>query len=184
MAASRRAARPVRARCTPRHDRIGTIVKIRASILAALLPVLLLAALLAWEFQWRARHDLLKPQASAPDAGHVAEVRVLPQARGCAAGVYLRGPYGWLRSLSPQLVFAGDCEEVDARWFGPHRLVIACQLRSGEPQLLHDVVDGVAIEVIVERQFAQAGGPDTTCPAPARRREPATTASGSAPCGT
>jgi len=129
-------------------------VKIRASVLAAALPLLLLAALLAWEFQWRARHDLRKPPASAPDTAHVAEVRALPPPPAGATGVYLRGRYAWLRSLAPQLVFAGDCEEVDTRWFGPHRLVIECQLRAGEPRLLQDVVDGVAIEVIVQRQFA------------------------------
>ena len=144
---------------------MAATVKIRASIVAALVPALLLAGLLGREFSWRSKHDLLKPQASAPDGAHVAEVRRLPQPRRRTSGVYLRGRYGWLRSLSPRLVFAGDCEEVDTRWFGPHRLVIACQLRSGEPQQLQDVVDGVAIEVVVERQFAF-------------------TASGSAPSGT
>lgn len=154
MGLARPAARPVPARKRRSRDTIAPIVKIRASVLAALVPALLLAGLLGREFYWRSAHDLLKPQASAPDGAHVAEVRGLPQARGRASGVYLRGRYAWLRSLSPRLVFAGDCEEVDTRWFGPHRLVIDCQLRSGEPQLLQDVVDGVAIEVLVERQFA------------------------------
>ena len=156
MAPSGRAARAWRARAAPRRDTIAATVKIRASIVAAGLPLLLLVGVLAWEFQWRAQHDLRKPPAGAPDGAHVAEVRALPGPASRRSGVFLRGRYGWLRSVSPRLVFAGDCEEVETRWFGPHRLVIDCQLRSGEPQLLQDVVDGVAIEVVVERQFAGA----------------------------
>jgi hypothetical protein len=127
-------------------------VKIRAF---AVLLVLLLAGGLAVEFRWRASHELLKPQASAPDGALVAEVRRVPEAQAeGASGVFLRDRWGYLRSVKPRLVFVGSCDEVSARWFGPRRLVIECDLRSGEPRLLHDFVDGVAIEMVVNRRFA------------------------------
>jgi hypothetical protein len=127
-------------------------VKIRAF---AVLLVLLLAGGLAAEFRWRARHELLKPQASAPDGALVAEVRRVPEAHAeGASGVFLRDRWGYLRSIQPRLVFVGACDEVSARWFGARRLVIECDLRSGEPQLLRDFVDGVAIELVVNRRFA------------------------------
>lgn len=117
------------------------------------LAAVALAALLAWEFGWRWQHTLLKPQAAAPDERLVAEVRSLPDARR-STGVYLRGRWELLRALRPRLVFLGECDEVDTRWFGPRRLVIECELRSGEPQLLQEIVDGAVIEVIVQRRFA------------------------------
>jgi hypothetical protein len=125
------------------------------------LPLLILAllsmALLGWEFQWRWRFALLKPQAASPDGAYVAEVRSLPP--GAAPGdrgVFLRGGGELLRSLRPRLVFAGDCDTVETRWFGNRRLVIDCELRAGEPRLLQPLVDGVAIELVVQRRFAQA----------------------------
>jgi hypothetical protein len=120
---------------------------------ALLLPLL---AVLAWEFHWRFRHELLKPQAPSPDAAFIAETRSLPPPTpGTAAtGVYLRGRGAWLRSLRPQLVFAGECDEVSTRWFTARRLVIECELRSGEPRLLRDFVGGVVIELVVQRRFA------------------------------
>jgi hypothetical protein len=131
-------------------------VKIRA--LSLLLAALLLPLLgvLAWEFHWRLRHELLKPQAPSPDATFVAETRSLPPARPGTApsGVFLRGRWGWLRSLQPQLVFAGECDEVSTRWFTARRLVIECELRSGEPRLLREFVGGVVIELVVQRRFA------------------------------
>ncbi len=137
--------------------------------------MLALAGLLAREFLWRADYRLAKPQAPSPDGALVAEVRALPdgvQATQHGTGVFLRRKGAWLRSVSPRLVFVGECDEVSTRWFGPHRLVIDCELRSGEPKLLQDIVDGVAIEVVVQRRFAQApnAGAD-----PARRagRRPA-----------
>jgi hypothetical protein len=53
-------------------------------------------------------------------------------------------------------VFAGECDNVDARWFGPRRLVIECELRSGEPRLLQPLVRDVVLELVVQRRFAQA----------------------------
>lgn len=123
------------------------------------LPSILLAALaaavllLAWEFAWRARHELRKPQAPSPAGAVVAEVRGLPGPQA-ATGVFLRGRHAYLRSLRPQLVFEGECDEVETRWFGNQRLVIECELRSGEPRLLQGLVDGVVIELIVQRRFA------------------------------
>lgn len=127
--------------------------------LAAAIAVLLLLALLGWEFQWRWRHALLKPQAPSPDAAYVAEVRSLPP--GAAPGdrgVFLRDAGAVLRSLQPRLVFAGDCDEVETRWFGTRRLVIDCELRAGEPRLLQPLVGDVVIELVVQRRFARARG--------------------------
>lgn len=132
-------------------------MKPRPSTLALLAAVAALLLLLGFEFRWRATHALLKPQAAAPDGTLVAEVRSLPAAatRGeGSTGVYLRRDWEWLRALRPNLVFTGECDNVDARWFGPQRLVIECELRSGEPRLLQRIVDGVVIELVVQRRFA------------------------------
>jgi hypothetical protein len=132
-------------------------VNIRAfSALGALLLVVLLSVL-GWEFSWRYAHQLAKPPAPSPDEAYVAEVRALPDAPPGAprgTGVYLRGRWAWLRALQPRLVFAGECDEVSTRWFGPRRLVIECELRAGEPRQLQDLVDGIVIEVVVQRRFA------------------------------
>jgi hypothetical protein len=129
-------------------------VKIRAF---AGVVLLLLAGVLAWEFRWRAGHDLLKPPSPSPDGVFVAEVRSVPQAPASApgtSGVFLRGRWAYLRAWKPQLVALGACDEVSARWFGERRLVIECELRAGEPRLLRDSVDGVVIELVVNRRFA------------------------------
>lgn len=119
-----------------------------------------LLAALAFEFGWRWRHELLKPPAHSPDEAFAAEVRALPAERKASAptGVYLRTRWAWLRSVGPGLVFAGECDNVDARWFGPRRLVIECELRSGEPRLLQPLVRDVVIELVVQRRFAQRPG--------------------------
>jgi hypothetical protein len=136
-------------------------VKIRASTVFAAALLLLAGALLAREFHWRIDHRLAKPQAPAPDGAFVAEVRGLPEGERLApygSGVYLRGRWDYLRSLRPRLVFAGYCDEVSTRWFTPRRLVIECELRSGEPRLLQDFVEGVVIELVVQRRFALVAG--------------------------
>lgn len=131
-------------------------MKLRPWTLVWLLPALALVLLLGWEFTWRAQHRLLKPQAAAPGGALVAEVRSLPPAPSAkdASGVYLRTEHAYLRSLRPRLVFQGECDNVETRWFGRQRLVIECELRAGEPRLLQDIVDGVVIELIVQRRFA------------------------------
>lgn len=132
-------------------------MKPRPSTLALLAAVAALLLLLGVEFRWRATHVLLKPQADAPGGTLVAEVRSLPATApqdGGSTGVYLRRDWEWLRALRPNLVFTGACDNVDARWFGPQRLVIECELRSGEPRLLQRIVDGVVIELVVQRRFA------------------------------
>lgn len=132
-------------------------MKPRPSLLALLAAVAVLLLLLGFEFRWRSTHALLKPQAAAPGGTLVAEVRSLPGASPHGAGstgVYLREDWEWLRALRPRLVFDGACDNVDARWFGSQRLVIECELRSGEPRLLQQVVDGVVIELVVQRRFA------------------------------
>ena len=123
--------------------------------------MLLVLAALAFEFGWRWRHELLKPQAHSPDEAFAAEVRALPADGKASAptGVYLRTRWAWLRSVGPELVFAGECDNVDARWFGPRRLVIECELRSGEPRLLQPLVRDVVIELVVQRRFARRAAP-------------------------
>jgi hypothetical protein len=133
-------------------------VKIRRFRLFALVLLLPLAVLLAWEFRWRAQHDLVKPQAAAPGGAFVAEVRALPAVPGApqgASGVFVRSQWQVLRSLAPRLVFVGACDEVSARWFGERRLVIECDLRAGEPRLVSNFLDGVVIELVVNRRFAK-----------------------------
>ena len=130
---------------------------LRPSALALLAAAAALLLLLVFEFQWRGTHALLKPQAAAPGGALVAEVRSLPDAgapEGGHTGVYLREGWEWLRAPRPRLVFAGACDNVDARWFGAQRLVIECELRAGEPRLLQRIVDGVVIELVVQRRFA------------------------------
>ena len=131
-------------------------MKLRPWTLVLLIPLVALVLLLGWEFTWRAQHRLLKPQAPSPGGALVAEVRSLPPIGKVkdASGVYLRTEHAYLRSLQPRLVFLGECDNVETRWFGRQRLVIECELRAGEPRLLQDIVDGVVIELIVQRRFA------------------------------
>lgn len=129
-------------------------MKLRPLPLALLALALAAALLLGYEFHWRLGHRLLKPQAEAPGGGLVAEVRSLPQGQPAGTGVFVRGPREYLRALRPQLVFTGHCETVETRWFGDRRLVIECEHLSGEPRLLRDMVDGVVIELVVNRRFA------------------------------
>ena len=132
----------------------------------ALLLLLLVLAALGFEFSWRWRHELLKPAAASPDGAWAAEVRALPSQRPGASptGVYVRTRAAWLRSVRPQLTFEGECDNVDARWFGPRRLVIECELRAGEPRLLQPLLGDVAIELVVQRRFAwrHEGAPQPT----------------------
>jgi hypothetical protein len=135
----------------------GTVMKLRPFALALLLLALVAAVLLGYEFYWRLDHRLLKTQAPAPDGALVAEVRSLPEGQKLApygTGVFVRGRWDYLRALRPRLVFAGYCETVETRWFGDRRLVIECEHLSGEPRLLQDMVDGVVIELVVNRRFA------------------------------
>lgn len=132
-------------------------MKLRPLSLALLALAAAAVLLLGWEFSWRAGHRLLKPQAPAPGGAVVAEVRSLPEGRLVApgsTGVFVRGRWDYLRSLRPRLVFIGQCDAVETRWFGEQRLVIDCEHRSGEPRLLQDNIDGVVIELIVQRRFA------------------------------
>ena len=144
---------PAPRRYIPGSNQSVPAVKFHVLARAGALLLLLVAALLAWEFGWRARHDLRKPQSVAPDGAFAAEVRALPAA-GDPTGVFLRGRWAWLRSIAPRLVFTGECDNVDARWFGARRLVIECELRAGEPRLLQPLVDDVVIELVVQRRYA------------------------------
>ena len=139
------------------------VMKLRPLPLALLALLLAAAVLLGLEFYWRLDYRLLKPQAPAPNGALVAEVRGLPEGQKLApygTGVFLRGRWEYLRALHPRLVFAGYCETVEARWFGDRRLVIECEHLSGEPRLLQDIVDGVVIELVVNRRFARRKGMD------------------------
>ena len=120
--------------------------------------LLLLAGVLGWEFRWRAGHEDAVGGGRLRLQQLVAEVRSVPEAQASApgtSGVFLRGRWAYLRAWKPQLVALGACDEVSARWFGGRRLVIECELRAGEPRLLRDSVDGVVIELVVNRRFAQ-----------------------------
>jgi hypothetical protein len=128
-------------------------VKIRALPALGAVFLVIVLGVLACEFGWRWQHKLLKPQAVAPGGRLVAEVRQLPDPRD-ATGVFLREDRAYLRAFEARLVFTGECDQVETRWFGPRRLVIDCELRSGEPRLLQDMVDGVVIELVVQRRFA------------------------------
>jgi hypothetical protein len=126
------------------------------------LPLLLVLALLVREIAWRHGHPLAQPSAPAPDEAYVAEVRSLPESALLApqsSGVFVRGRWALLRSLQPQLVFVGSCDNVDTRWMGRRRLVIECQLRSGEPRLLQALVEDVVIELVIQPHFARARAP-------------------------
>ncbi len=121
-----------------------------------------LAGLGATELAWRHAHPLVKAPASASDGAYVAETRSLPESALLApqsSGVYVRARHAWLRSVRPQLVFAGACDTVDTRWMTPRRLVIECELRSGEPRLLQALVDDVVIELVVQGRFARTRQP-------------------------
>lgn len=131
-------------------------MKIRAFNALALVLLLSLAGLLAWEWRWRATHALVQPAAGSADGTWVAEVRELPEAQVLAQGghgVFVSRPGTALRSLKPGLVFVASCDAITPRWFTPRRLVIECDLRSGEPLLLRNFVEDVVIELAINRRF-------------------------------
>jgi hypothetical protein len=141
-----------------------------------MLPLIVVLLLAGREVAWRLDHALVKPLAAAPDDAYVAEVRKLPDSVLLApqsSGVFVRGRWGWLRSLRPQLVFVGACDNVDTRWMQRRRLVIECELRSGEPRLLQALVDDVVIELVIQPHFAGGGAAGASLRAGAP-----------APCGT
>jgi hypothetical protein len=152
-------------------------VKLRTILLLALVPPVLVAgAMLVREVAWRRTYPLAKPAAAAPDQAFVAEVRGLPESPLLApgsSGVFVRRHWALLRSVRPQLVFVGACDNVDTRWMSRRRLVIECELRSGEPRLLQALVEDVVIELVIQPHFARAAPPA----APLRVRAPA-------PCAT
>jgi hypothetical protein len=152
-------------------------VKLRTLVLAGLVPVLLVAlAVLVREVSWRHSYPLAKPQAAAPDEAFVAEVRRMPESPLLASqssGVFVRKRWALLRSVKPQLVFVGACDNVDTRWMSRRRLVIECELRSGEPRLLQALVEDVVIELVIQPHFARATRPAASV----RARAPA-------PCAT
>jgi hypothetical protein len=131
-------------------------VKIR--VLAAFAAVVLLAlgGLVASEWRWRATHALVQPATASGDGAWLAEVREVPEAQVLAEGahgVFVGRPGLQLRSLKPGLVFVASCDAITPRWFTPRRLVIECDLRSGEPVLLRNFVEDVVIELAINRRF-------------------------------
>jgi hypothetical protein len=131
-------------------------VKFRALIALVLALLLAVVALLAWEFRWRATHELVQPPAASGDGAFVAEVRAVPEAQVVAQGahgVFVTRAGPGLRSLKPGLVFVAACDAITPRWFTPRRLVIECDLRAGEPVLLRNFVEDVVIEIAVNRRF-------------------------------
>lgn len=131
-------------------------VKIRALAALAVVLVLSLGGLLVAEWRWRATHALLQPAAASGDGAWLAEVREVPEAQVLAEGahgVFVGRPGAQLRSLKPGLVFVASCDTITPRWFTPRRLVIECDLRSGEPVLLRNFVEDVVIELAINRRF-------------------------------
>jgi hypothetical protein len=128
---------------------------VKFRLLPVLAGVLLAgAALLAVrEASWRAQYPEAGAGTPSPDGAYIAETRGLPTSLGLGSGIFLRHRWDVLRSLHPRLVFAGSCEQLSARWFGQRRLVITCEVRTGEPALLQDLVDDVRIELVVDRHF-------------------------------
>ena len=142
--------------------RESAVVKFRTVLLIGLLPLLAVLALLWHEVAWRRTYPLAQPAAAAPDQAFVAEVRSMPDSPLLAprsSGVFVRGRWALLRSLQPQLVFVGSCDNVDTRWMSRRRLVIECLLRSGEPRLLQALVEDVVIELVIQPHFARARAP-------------------------
>jgi hypothetical protein len=86
--------------------------------------------------------------------------------------VFVRQRWALLRSVKPQLVFVGACDNVDTRWMSRRRLVIECELRSGEPRLLQALVEDVVIELVIQPHFGR-GAPAAE---PLRARAPAPSA--------
>jgi hypothetical protein len=132
-------------------------LKLRLVLLVALVPLVLVLLALGWrEASWRRTYPLAK-EAAAPDRAFVAEVRRLPDSPLYApesSGVFVRERWGLLRSVRPQLVFVGACDDVETRWMSRRRLVVECQLRSGEPRLLQALVKDVVIELVIRSHFA------------------------------
>jgi hypothetical protein len=128
-------------------------VKFRPFPVLAGLLLVALVPLGVREASWRAEYPAAGVVAASPDGAVVAEARKLPDRLHLGTGVFLRRHWNVLASLHPRLVFAGDCNELDLRWFGERRLVIRCDVRSGEPALLQDLVDDVRIELVVDRHF-------------------------------
>lgn len=122
------------------------------SLVAGIVLLLAMALVAVREGSWRADYRIAAADPS-PDGAWVAETRSLPAALQLGSGVFLRGRWDLLRSLHPRLVFVGVCDQLSTRWFGQRRLVITCEVKSGEPALLQDLVNDVRIELVVDRHF-------------------------------
>lgn len=127
-------------------------------LVVGVLAAVVVAGGLMRELAWRHDYPLQKPEAPSPDAAFLAEVRALPDSPLYApqsSGVFVR-PAGrnWLRSSGAALVVIGACDNVDTRWMSARRLVVECELRSGEPRLLQALVGDVVIELVVQPKFA------------------------------
>jgi hypothetical protein len=128
-------------------------VKFRLFPVAAAVVAIAVAVVAVREGAWRSNYPLQTEGTASPDGAWSADVRGLPGSLGLGSGVFLRKRGEVLRSLHPRLVFAGSCDPLSTRWFGQRRLVITCEVRSGEPALLQDLVDDVRIELVVDRHF-------------------------------
>jgi hypothetical protein len=129
-----------------------------AAILATFAVVALLVggAVLYREVAWRHQFALDTPGTPSPDGAYVAEARRLPDSPLLAprsTGVFVARRWQLLRSVHPQLVFAGACDTVQTRWMTPRRLVIECELREGEPRLLQALVDDVVVELVIQGRY-------------------------------
>lgn len=123
-----------------------------------LLALLLLLGTALVEALWRLEHPPADPEAGSRGGGYVAEVRFLPEDSPVryGRGVFLRPSGALLLSAQAELVFAGHCASMVTRWLSAQRLRIHCELTEGEPWLPEAAVDGVEIEVVLQRRRAVA----------------------------
>ena len=129
-------------------------------VVIAVAIVLLLLAVGVREAAWRVDHPLTNLPLAAPGGGKVAEIRFLTEGSAVpyGRGVFLRPSWHPLASLQSELAFAGYCGKLTADWPAPRRLSVNCELLAGEPVLPGPVIDGVAVEVTLQRRHARSPG--------------------------
>jgi len=127
-----------------------------AAAVVALLVVLVLLVLGGREALWRFDHPLAQQGTPSPSGSQVAEVRFMPEGSSVpyGSGVFVRSQWAVVHSFQSELVFAGYCGTITARWPSDQRLSIQCELLEGEPRMPSPVINGTSVEVVVRRRQA------------------------------